>query len=55
MMNRINKTAAWLVAAATFSVAATFLLWWIFGRNGVVHANKSDLLWKSYPTSTPEK
>lgn len=27
-MNRINKTAAWLVAAATFSVAATFLLWW---------------------------
>jgi len=28
MMNRINITAAWLAAAATFSVAATFLLWW---------------------------
>jgi V/A-type H+-transporting ATPase subunit K len=27
-MNRINKTAAWLVAAATFSLVATFLLWW---------------------------
>jgi V/A-type H+-transporting ATPase subunit K len=29
-MNQINKkTAAWLVTAATFSVAATFLLWWM--------------------------